>query len=145
MAHNILIVDDSKIVRAVVRKTIGLAISTLGDVFEAGNGREALAVMQSNWVDIVFADINMPEMNGIELVETMKREGLMDKIPVVIISTERSVTRIEELKAKGVSAYLNKPFTPEAIREVVNRLLGPGSEEAAPTEPSCSPAAGGEK
>lgn len=132
MAFNFLIVDDSRIVRAVVSKTLTIAGVDIGQVFEAGNGKEALAVLDAQWVDIVLADINMPEMNGIELVETMKQKGLMKTIPVVIISTERSLTRIEELKAKGVSAYLNKPFTPENIKEVVDSLLGPKPDQATP-------------
>jgi two-component system chemotaxis response regulator CheY len=125
MSFNILIVDDSRIIRTVVAKTLHIAEVDVGQIFEAANGREALEVLEANWIDIVFADINMPEMNGVELVARMKAKGLMDSIPVVIVSTERSTTRIEELKAKGVREYLSKPFTPESIREVVDKLLGP--------------------
>jgi len=114
MAYNVLIVDDSKIVRTVVARTLKIAGVDVGLLLEAANGKEALAVLESNWIDIVFADINMRE------------KGLMETIPVVIVSTERSVTRIAELKAKGVRDYLSKPFTPESIREVVDKLLGPG-------------------
>lgn len=124
MAYNFLIVDDSAIIRAVVEKTLRIAGVEVGDVYKAGNGKEALACLEAHWVDMVLADINMPEMNGVQMVEEMRTRGLMTTIPVVIISTERSVTRIEELKAKGISAYLNKPFTPEAIREVVEKNLG---------------------
>ncbi|MEI6808234.1 MAG: response regulator [bacterium] len=126
MAYNVLIVDDSKIVRTVVARTLKIAGVDVGLLLEAANGKEALAVLESNWIDIVFADINMPEMNGVEMVERMREKGLMETIPVVIVSTERSVTRIAELKAKGVRDYLSKPFTPESIREVVDKLLGPG-------------------
>lgn len=125
MAYNILVVDDSKIVRAVVSRTLKIAGVDVGQIYEAANGKEALAVLEANWIDIVFADINMPEMNGIEMVGKMREKGLMDSIPVVIVSTERSVTRIAELKAGGVRAYLSKPFTPESIREVVEQVLGP--------------------
>jgi len=128
MAYNILIVDDSAIVRAVIEKTLKICGTDVGEVFKAGNGKEALKILGENWVDIVFADINMPEMNGIEMVDKMSSAGLLNTIPVVIVSTERSVTRIEELKAKGVKAYLNKPFTPENIKDVVDRLLGGKTE-----------------
>ena len=128
MGYNILIVDDSAIVRAVVEKTLRMCGVDVGEVYKAGNGREALELLDKNWVDIVFADINMPEMNGIEMVERMSGAGLLKTIPVVIVSTERSVTRVAELKAKGVRAYLNKPFTPESIKEVVDELLG-GKQE----------------
>ena len=124
MSYNIMVVDDSAIVRAVVKKTLGIAGIDVGQFHEASNGKEALKKMEENWIDIVFADINMPEMNGIEMVDRMAEKGMLQSIAVVIVSTERSVTRIEELKAKGVRAYLNKPFTPESIREVVEKLLG---------------------
>ncbi|HUI06924.1 MAG TPA: response regulator [Verrucomicrobiae bacterium] len=124
MAYNVLIVDDSPIVRTVVDKTLRLAGVELGEVSQAGNGREALELLNDHWVDIVFADINMPEMDGVEMVERMSQTGLLKTIPVVIVSTERSVTRIEELRAKGVRAYLNKPFTPEEIKKIVDELLG---------------------
>lgn len=123
MGYNILIVDDSAIVRAVVRKTLGLTGLELGEIFEAGNGRAALERLEQSWIDIVFADINMPVMTGIELVDQMVARDLLKASPVVIISTERSETRMAELRAKGVSAYLNKPFTPECLRDVIARVL----------------------
>ncbi len=125
MAYNILIVDDSTIVRAMVKKTLAIAGVDAGEIFEAGDGREALEKMDANWVDVIFTDINMPVMTGIEMVDALASRDMLAATPVVIISTERSVTRIAELKAKGVSAYLNKPFTPEHLREVVSRVLGP--------------------
>jgi two-component system, chemotaxis family, chemotaxis protein CheY len=123
MAYNVLIVDDSAIVRSVVRKTLGMSGIELGEIHEAGNGRDALAALEQHWIDIVFADINMPVMNGIEMVDRMVERDLLKTSPVVIISTERSETRIEELRARGVSAYLNKPFTPECLRDVIARIL----------------------
>lgn len=123
MAYNILVVDDSKVVRTMVVRILKMAEIDLGEVHEAGNGREALSILDKNWIDLVLADINMPVMSGLEMVDEMSRKGMMGSIPVVIISTERSVTRIEELKAKGVSAYLRKPFTPESIRSVVEQVL----------------------
>lgn len=124
MPYNVLIVDDSPIVRKVVEKTLRLSGTELGQVSQAGNGREALDLLKDLWVDIVFADINMPEMDGIEMVERMHQTGLLKTVPVVIVSTERSVTRIEELRAKGVRAYLNKPFTPEEIKTIIDEVLG---------------------
>jgi two-component system chemotaxis response regulator CheY len=124
MPYNVLIVDDSPIVRKVVEKTLRLSGTELGEVSQAGNGREALDLLKDHWVDIVFADINMPEMDGIEMVERMEKTGLLKTVPVVIVSTERSVTRIEELRAKGVRAYLNKPFTPEEIKAIIDEVLG---------------------
>jgi two-component system chemotaxis response regulator CheY len=123
MAYNVLIVDDSRVVRSVVHRTLQLAGVELGEVHQAENGRQALEVLDRVWIDMVFADINMPVMSGLQMVDEMVSRRLMDSIPVVIISTERSITRIEELKSKGISAYLNKPFTPENIRNVVDQIL----------------------
>ncbi len=123
MAYNILVVDDSVTVRAVIAKTLDIAGVPVNELYQASNGQEALDLLAEHWVDLVFADINMPVMNGIELVERMSSEGLLDTIPVVIVSTEGSATRIEQLLNKGVSAYIRKPFAPEMLREVVDQVM----------------------
>lgn len=128
MAYNILVVDDSVIVRSVIKKTLDIAGVDVGELYEAGNGKEALAALQEKWVDLVLADINMPEMTGIEMVDKMAQDGLMKTVPVIMVSTEGSQTRVEELKSKGVRAYIRKPFTPEIIREVIDQVLGASDE-----------------
>jgi len=124
MSLNILIVDDSITVRAVIKKTLKLAEIPHNELFEAENGQVALDILKDQWVDLVFADINMPIMTGIEMVERMSEDGMLETIPVIVVSTEGSKTRIEELKQKGISAYIRKPFTPETIKSVVNDVLG---------------------
>ena len=128
MSLNILIVDDSATVRAVIKKTLGLAEVPLDTLYQASNGDEALQVLRSNPVDLVFSDINMPGMNGIELIDHMQAEEDLRNIPVVVISTEGSKTRIEDLQNKGIRAYLRKPFTPEQLKEVVEDITGEGHE-----------------
>jgi len=123
MAYNVLIVDDSTLMRSVIQKTLKIANVNLGEVLQAGNGREALALLSEHWVDIVFADINMPEMNGIEMIKRMAQDGVLKTVPVVVISTERSETRMLELRQAGVRAVLNKPFTPECIKAVIDSIL----------------------
>jgi two-component system chemotaxis response regulator CheY len=124
MALNILIVDDSQIVRSVIAKSLDLANVPVRALHQAGNGAEALKILVSCPVDLVFADINMPVMGGVELVERMSRDDHLWSIPVVIVSTEGSSTRVEELKSKGVRAYLRKPFKPESIRAVIDEVVG---------------------
>jgi two-component system, chemotaxis family, chemotaxis protein CheY len=123
MGYNILIVDDSMIIRKMIAKTLNISGLDIGEIFFAENGKQALKQLKENLVDIVFADINMPEMNGIEMIEEMHKEDLIGSIPVVIISTERSRERIESLKAMGIRAYLRKPFVPEEFSHVVRELL----------------------
>jgi two-component system chemotaxis response regulator CheY len=129
MSYAILIVDDSSIVRTMVKKSIGMAGLPIGSVYEASNGREALEVLAGNWVDIVFADLNMPEMNGTELVEAMSADSMLVSTPVVVVSSEQSQVKIEELKAKGIRAYIKKPFRPESFRQVVDEVLGSGARK----------------
>ncbi len=124
MAFNIMVVDDSRVIRNVIKKALQLAEVPVNMLHEASNGKEALEILEQEWVDLILADINMPIMNGVEMIERMHENGLMKTIPVIIVSTEGSQRRIEELKAKGVRAYIRKPFTPELIRELVFDIMG---------------------
>ncbi len=124
MPLNILVVDDSDTVRAIIGKTLRLAEVPIGEFYEAANGKEALDLLAAHWVDLIFSDINMPVMGGVEMIEKMGEDDLLRSIPVVIVSTEGSATRIEQLKSKGVRAYIRKPFTPEIIRNVVSDIVG---------------------
>ena len=89
----------------------------------AANGSEALEILHKHWIDLVFADINMPVMNGTELVDRMNADGVLAKVPVIVVSTDGSATRIRQLLQKGVKAYVRKPFTPEKLRAVVEDVL----------------------
>lgn len=124
MSYNILVVDDSRTTRFIIAKTLKLAGVPVNELYQAENGAEALELLNKNWVDLVLADINMPVMDGVEMVDRMSKDGLMKTVPVVVVSTEGSKTRIEEMRAKGVRAYVRKPFTPEAVRKVVGDILG---------------------
>jgi len=86
--------------------------------------------MKNNWIDLVFSDINMPGMGGVEMIEHMRESDLLSTVPVVVVSTEGSKTRIDDLLSKGVRAYIRKPLTPEKVKAVVDELLGGGSNES---------------
>ncbi len=126
MSYTILVADDSTIVRTMVKKAIAMAGLEVSKVYEAANGKEALDVLGREWIDVVFADINMPEMTGAELVIRMKSDPALSSTPVVIVSSESSQARIEELKRSGAQAYVKKPFRPEHFKDVVEALLGMG-------------------
>jgi two-component system chemotaxis response regulator CheY len=128
MSYRVLIVDDSAVVRHMVSRALSMSGVEAEPVLEAGNGQEALDILRKNWVDIVFADINMPVMSGAELLETMAREGMLVTTPVVIVSSEQSEKRAQEMKQLGARAYLIKPFRPEAIKQVCGEILRPGKE-----------------
>jgi two-component system, chemotaxis family, chemotaxis protein CheY len=126
MSYNVLIVDDSSIVRSVIKKSISMSGIDVSSVFEASNGKEALEILNKEWVDIVFADLNMPEMNGIELVERMSEDAMLVSTPVVIISAEQRQMKIDYLKKRGIRAYIKKPFRPERFKDVVCSILEEG-------------------
>jgi len=126
MGLKVMVVDDSKIVREFMMKTLKLTGMDIENVYLATNGQEGLDVAMDIAVDIIFLDINMPVMGGVEMVERMAVEGLMGKTSVVIVSTEGSETRIQELRSHGVKDYIRKPFTPESIRDVLEKHAGGG-------------------
>jgi len=123
MPLNVLIVDDSSVMRAMIIKTIRMSGLDLGDVYQAGNGKEGLDAARENWVDLVVADINMPVMNGEEMIDQMKADPELSALPTIVISTEGSETRIQRLEKKGVT-FIHKPFTPEIIRDAIQDLTG---------------------
>lgn len=124
MAHNILVVDDSATVRAVIAKVLGLAGIDLGVVYQAANGKEALTAAREHHIDLILTDINMPEMGGMELVAKLQEDPSLAQIPVVVVSTEGSSTRVDTLRELGVRAYLRKPFTPEQVKQTVDEIMG---------------------
>src|ERR1035437_948708 len=128
MAYNFLIVDDSSTARMIIKKIIGLSKVGVGGIYEAENGQEGLKILDKEWIDLVFADINMPVMSSHEMIKIRSKHGLLKKMPVVIISSDGSEIMVEEMMAAGVKAYLRKPFTPESIKKILFEILG-GSNE----------------
>ena len=124
MAFNVLIVDDSTSMRAIIKRTIKVSGFDIGEYFEAADGRQALDVLEKEWVDLVMTDINMPNMNGIELITQMKTDELLRSIPVVIVTTEGSEERVKETMALGASGYIKKPFHPEEVKKTLSNIMG---------------------
>lgn len=129
MPFNILIVDDSYPMRAVIKKMIKASGFDVGEFYEAATGREALDILDQQWLDLVLSDYNMPDMNGLEMLKAMKENDMLKDIPVIMITTEGSSQRIEEFIKTGVNAYIKKPFTPEQIRSHLNQLIGEPEHE----------------
>lgn len=123
MAYNILIVDDSQTMRKVIRKAVGLSGFDLGDCWEAGDGREALEMIGSHFVDLILTDLNMPGMNGLEMLRELRKDEIHGNLPVVLITTEGSQNRLEEAYALGIRGYIQKPFHPETIRDILTRIM----------------------
>jgi two-component system, chemotaxis family, chemotaxis protein CheY len=116
---NILIVDDSAVMRTMIKRVASLAGPPIGTVFEAANGREALAILEQHSVQFVFTDLNMPVMTGTELLRAMKDRADWRDIVRVIVSTDGSDSRRLEAEDLAVAIYVEKPFRPEVMRDVL--------------------------
>lgn len=128
MAFNVLIVDDSSSMRSVIKKTIEMSGFDVGQFFEAGNGREALSVLDKEWADIILTDIHMPEMDGRALLKALHEQAIVSTTPVVIVTTEGREERLDELLGLGAKACIKKPFRPEEIRNTLMDVLGMDEE-----------------
>jgi len=128
MSFNVMIVDDSGAMRAVIKKIINISGFKMSQCLEAGNGREALEKMKGNWVDVIISDINMPEMTGLELLQFLNEDPLYQNIPVIIVSTEGSRERMDEVLNYGAKGFIKKPFLPEDIRRVLYNVIGVGAD-----------------
>jgi len=124
MAFNVLIVDDSSSMRAIVKKIIKVSGFNIGELLEAADGKEAIKVLADEWVDLVLTDINMPNMSGLELISEIKKDEMLKSIPVVMVTTEGSEKRIQESMKLGASGYIKKPFLPEDIKRTLSAIMG---------------------
>lgn len=124
MGYTVLVVDDSETIRGALVKAFGMAKLPMDEIIQARDGQEAIGLLRERWVDIVLTDINMPRMGGEELVHAMKADPAFKDIPVAVISTEGSQTRMDSLRQAGISGYLRKPCRPEEIRDLLHQVLG---------------------
>ena len=123
MARTVLIVDDSSAMRAFVRAALE-AMDDPPEVIEASSGFDALRVLPRQTVDLALVDINMPHIHGLELIAMLRGNERYQQLPVLVISTESTERDRQRALELGATAYLTKPFTPEALLERVSALLG---------------------
>lgn len=123
MSFNVLVVDDSTVMRAMIIRTLKMSGVPLGEIHQAGDGVEALGVLGDNWVDLALVDINMPVMNGEELIDRVRDNPELRDLAIIVVSTESSQTRIEKVQRQG-ARFVHKPFTPEELRETVVAVTG---------------------
>lgn len=119
-----LVIDDSRVMRSMVMDS--LKKTNLGEFefVEAGDGLEALTKFQADLPDIVFADWNMPKMTGIEFVRRVRASKSHDHIPIVMVTSEKTMGKVEEaIDRAGVNAYITKPFTVPELEKKLSRLV----------------------
>ncbi len=129
MGFKLLIVDDSSSMRMIIKRTVKMSGFDVEEYFEAENGSEALEVLNSEWMDVILTDVNMPVMDGAQFIEELGKNSLLASIPVVVVTTEGREERLDILKQLGAKAFVKKPFTPELIRDTLAQALGLDSLE----------------
>jgi two-component system, chemotaxis family, chemotaxis protein CheY len=125
MESDVLVVDDSAAIRKILQRVLrqtGMAINT---IHEAGDGEDALSLLRSHKVDLVLTDINMPKMDGLELLAALKKSPEWANVPVVMITTEGGETKVAEAVRLGAAGYVRKPFTADQIKEKLAGILEP--------------------
>jgi two-component system chemotaxis response regulator CheY len=125
MAFQVLIVDDSPVMRTFIQRVMKSSEFDVSTYFQASNGKEALEVLSREWIDVVLTDINMPVMNGEELLRSIRSSAI--EVPVVVVTTDATDVRVREMFTLGAKGYLTKPFAPEALRLELERVLGGAS------------------
>jgi two-component system chemotaxis response regulator CheY len=119
----VLVVDDSAVMRKIIKKNIADSGMVVSDYIDAGDGKQALDAVSKNDIDLILCDWNMPNMSGLEFVKTLRSLNLPKKIPVVMITTEGSDAKVSEAKESGADGYLTKPFTPDQIRDTLGNYI----------------------
>lgn len=123
MALNVLVVDDSAVMRKMIIRTLKMSGLDLGEIFEAGDGREGLARLDEHWIDLLLVDINMPVMDGMDMLKEIRSNREKCHLPVMVVSTESNEKRIKSFGRLGAE-FVHKPFTPERLRDAVLQITG---------------------
>ncbi len=123
MALNVLIVDDSTAIRKILQRVLRQTNIPIGQILEAGDGREAIQVLETTQVGLVLSDINMPNMDGLQMLTEIKANPEHKKLPVVMITTEGSHDKVLEAVNLGAAGYVRKPFTAEQITAKISSLV----------------------
>jgi two-component system chemotaxis response regulator CheY len=123
MALDVLIVDDSAAIRKILQRVLRQADIQLGQVHEAADGVEALEKLKTARVGLMLVDINMPNMDGLQLLTQLKASPELKDVPVVMVTTEGSHSKVMEAVQLGAAGYVRKPFTADQIHETIVRLV----------------------
>ncbi len=123
MSYNVLIVDDSAVMRRMVRRALAVCDTPLGKIIEASDGEQALQILADAWIDLVLTDINMPHMSGYTMLETMQQSDELGAIATIVVTSEKSAESIERARSVGAKGYLIKPFRADELRTMVENAL----------------------
>jgi two-component system, chemotaxis family, chemotaxis protein CheY len=125
MDSDILVVDDSAAIRKILQRVLRQTGMSIGAIHEAGDGQEALDFLKEHPVRMILTDINMPKMDGLQLLAALKAAPEWSGIPVVMITTEGGESKVGEAVRLGAAGYVRKPFTADQIKEKLAGVLEP--------------------
>jgi two-component system chemotaxis response regulator CheY len=125
MPIDVLIVDDSAAIRKILQRILQKVGLDIGKVVEAGDGVEALEKLSAHSIGLILSDINMPNMDGIQLLSKLKSSPEFQHVPVIMITTAGSEAQVMEAIQLGASGYVRKPFTAEQIKQKILGLFKP--------------------
>jgi two-component system chemotaxis response regulator CheY len=120
---DVLVVDDSAAIPKILQRVLRQTEIPIGNILEAGDGREVREVLKTQSVGLALLDINMPNMDGLELLGCLKASETWANLPVIMVSTEGSQSRLLEAVKMGASGYVRKPFNAEQIKEKLAEIL----------------------
>lgn len=123
MALDVLIVDDSAAIRKILQRVLRQADLPLGQMHEAGDGVEALAKLKIHRVNLILVDINMPNMDGLQFLSQVKASPELRNVPVVMVTTEGTKSKVIEAVQLGAAGFVHKPFTAHQINDTVTKIL----------------------
>ena len=125
MQPDVLVVDDSAAIRKILQRVLHQTGMGIHAIFEAGDGMEALEILKQQRIKLILTDINMPRMDGIQLLAAIQASPAWRDIPVVMITTEGGETKVGEAVRLGAAGYVRKPFTADQIKEKLAGILEP--------------------
>jgi two-component system chemotaxis response regulator CheY len=123
MPVDVLIVDDSAAIRKILQRVLRQTDIPIGDVLEAGDGVEALKALNNRQVHLILSDINMPNMDGLQLLAQLKQNEKWKSVPIIMVTTEGGQGKVIEAVQLGAAGYVRKPFTAEQIKEKLTGLV----------------------
>jgi len=123
MPVDVLIVDDSAAIRKILQRVLRQTDILIGEVFEAGDGVEALKTLNDHHVSLILSDINMPNMDGLQLLAQLKQNEKWKSVPIIMVTTEGGQGKVIEAVQLGAAGYVRKPFTAEQIKEKLTGLI----------------------
>jgi len=123
MGYNVLIVDDSAVMRKIVVRAVNQIEFPIDNLYEAGDGEEALSIVEQNNIDLILTDINMPKMDGLEFIKKLNEMDKLSSTSVIMITTEGSESKVIQAIKFGAKAYIKKPFNADQLQDKIKSLF----------------------